>query len=284
MTEQDLPTEESEVLARALRAAEEERWDDAAELLRDATAAEPENPEYHCWLGVVERELGMEGIAYERFRRALALGPTDPTVLATLGGALAAFDDPQAESALRSAALLAPELPFTRWAYGAYLSREGMLDAAVVELEAAVELDPTLDSARYELGVARALQGDLPTAIDDFDAAVRLGTGDAWARGVLGLALLEDDRLTEAVPELHAAATARPDDAELQLVAAAAAGAAGHQDAAWEMIERARRSGAPADLAAALEIEEQLDAEEGIGELLRELAASAFRSRLMVRP
>ncbi|NIU80224.1 MAG: hypothetical protein GWN71_43835, partial [Gammaproteobacteria bacterium] len=63
--------------------------------------------------------------AYERFKQALAQKPEDPHLLATAGAGLAAFDDPEAESALRTAAILAPDVAATRLAYGAYLSREG---------------------------------------------------------------------------------------------------------------------------------------------------------------
>ncbi len=273
-----------EALARALSLGEEGDWEAAAGALRDATSDDPENPELLCWLGVAERELGLEGIAYERFRRCLALDPTDPTVLATAGNGLASFDDPDAEPALRSAALLAPELPLTRWMYGAYLSREGLHADALRELDAAVELDPTLDSARYERGVALALSGDLTGAIDDLEEAARLGGDEGWIRSVLGMALVEAGRADEAVSELDRAARARPSDAELQMVAAAAGAAHGHEAAAWEMLERARLSGAAADMAVVLEIEEQMDAGEGVAELLTELAASALRERLMVRP
>ena len=91
----------------------------------------------HCWLGTAERELGLEGIAYERFKRALALEPTDPYVLATAGNGIAAFDDPEAEPALRTAALTAPGVALARFLYGAYLAREGFVEEGQKELEAA---------------------------------------------------------------------------------------------------------------------------------------------------
>ena len=74
-------------------------------------------------------ELGLDGMAYERFKRALALDPADPYVLATAGNGIAAFDDPDAERALRAAAVTAPQLPLARMMYGAYLSREGLMAA-----------------------------------------------------------------------------------------------------------------------------------------------------------
>ncbi len=273
-----------QALARALSLGEEGDWEGAATTLRDALADDPDSSDVLCWLGVAERELGLEGIAYERFRACVALEPTDPTVLATAGNGLASFDDPGAEPALRTAALLAPDLPLTRWMYGAYLSREGLVTDALRELDAAVELDPTLDTARYERGVALALAGDLVGAIDDLDEAARMAGDDGWIRSVLGLALVEADRGDEAVGELDRAARSRPADVELQMVAAMAGAVYGYEEVAWEMLERARLSGGAADMTAVLEIEEQMDSGEGMAELLHELAASALRARLMVRP
>jgi hypothetical protein len=80
---------------------------------------------------------GMDaGLAYECFKKALQLQPDDPYVLATAGNGVALFDDPDAMEALKSAALLAPDLPLTRMLYGAYLAREGFHDWAVEQLEA----------------------------------------------------------------------------------------------------------------------------------------------------
>ena len=112
-----------EILQRALHLGEEEDWEGMAGALRSALESFPGDPYILCWLGVAEEELGLEGVAYERFKQALSAGPEDPHLLATAGSALARFDDPEAESALRAAAVMAPDLPLARWMYGAYLSR-----------------------------------------------------------------------------------------------------------------------------------------------------------------
>ena len=73
------------LLDRAHAAGDEGDFDTMATLLRDGLADHPGDPFVLCWLGVAERELGMEGIAYERFRACLAAQPTDPGLLATAG-------------------------------------------------------------------------------------------------------------------------------------------------------------------------------------------------------
>jgi tetratricopeptide (TPR) repeat protein len=275
-----------ELLERALGLADEGDWNGMAELLREALEDFEEEPAVHCWLGVAERELGMEGVAYERFKRAVALGPEDPYVLATAGSALAFFDDPDAEVALRNAAVTAPDVPLARLMYGAYLTREGFIEQGLAELEAARALDAQDPQIAYELGVARMLGGNAEGAVDAMGEAVRLDPGDAWNRLTLGLVLLEAGRLEEAVSELTEGARARPEDVEAQLVAALAACAHGSEDLAYEMLERARMRAVEGDLALVTQVEDRLDAgpEEARALLLEELAPEALRERLQERP
>lgn len=274
------------LMNRALTLADEGDWDAVADLLREHLAEHEEEPEVHCWLGVAERELGMEGVAYERFRRALALNPEDPYVLATAGNGIAAFDDPDAEQALRTAALLAPQVPLTRLMYGAYLSREGFVADGLKELEAARALDPDDGQIAYELGVGRYLSGDVDGAADAMGDAVRLDPEDGWPRVVLGLVLLEADRFEEAVGELSEGAHLQPEDVEAQMAAALAAAATDHEGLAWEMLERGRIRAGEEDAELLLAVEERVDqgAEAARTLLVEELAPDLLRRRLQVRP
>ena len=257
-----------------------------AEHLRALLEDFPDAAAVLCWLGVAERELGLDGVAYERFRACLEAEPDDPHVLATAGNAVAAFDDPGAEPALRTAAMLAPELALTRWLYGAYLAREGFVTQALEELQAARTLEPDNPGIAFDLGVALALDGNHDGAIDELFRATELVRGDGWTRVVLGLAVLEDGRVEEAAAELVAGARLRPDDVEAQLLASLAAADQGWDDVAWEMLERGRQEGEGADLLLAEEVEERLDqgAAEARSFLIRELAPIAYRERLAERP
>lgn len=294
------PTEPSAevagILAQVLEEAEEGAWESMAERLRDALPDHPDDPYLLCWLGMAERELGLEGVAGERFRRALAQGPRDPVLLATAGNALAHFDDPEAEGALRTAALLGPNLPQTRWMYGAWLAREGLLDEAFAELDAALELDPEDPVIRTEHGVALALAGRFDEAAAAFGTAAELDPDDGWALALLALARFEAGAwdegadpadLEEATQPLEEAADLRPDDVELQLLAALARAAGGYEDRALLLLERARLLvDEGADGALVLEVEEPLEAgaEASRRFLRRSLGPLAFRDRLMHRP
>jgi predicted Zn-dependent protease len=274
------------LLQRARSLFDEEDWEAASELLRDSLPEFPDDAAVHCWLGVAERELGIEGIAYERFKRAVALEPTDPYVLATAGNGLAAFDDAGAEPALRVAALTAPEVPLARLLYGAYLAREGYHEEALRELLAARELDEDDPQIAYELGVVYALAQDYDAAASSMADAVRLDPDDGWVRVVFGLTLLEADRLEEATGELMSGARRRDDDVEAQLAAALAAGATGREGIAYEMLERARLRAAEGDLNVVDAVADRLDAGHEAAEamLYEDLAPNLLRSRLAERP
>lgn len=275
-----------EVLERALRSADEGDWETAADLLRENLEEHEDAPEVHCWLGVAERELGMDGIAYERFKRALALDPEDPYVLATAGNAIAHFADPDAETALRAAAVTAPRLPLARFLYGAWLAREGFVSDALEELEAARELDADDPQIVYELGVARFLDGRVDEAADAFGESVALAPEDAFGRVVFGLVLLEAGRDEEAAGELSEGARLAPEDVEAQLLATLAASVVGREDLAFEMMERARMRAVQGDQDLLLAVEERVaEGPEAAERFLRQtLAPDLLRERLRQRP
>ena len=218
----DPPDSVRDLLARALELAEEAEWAQLATLLREGLGEHPGDPHVLCWLGTAERELGMEAAAYERFKQVLELSPRDPAVLATAGAAVAAFDDPAAEGALRMAALLGPDLAHARLMYGAYLAREGMIEEGLRELEAAAELAPDDPLAHVELGVARTFAGDLEAAEVSFGRATELDPEDGWAWILGGLAHVELGNPDEAATALEHGARLRPDDVVGQLLAALA--------------------------------------------------------------
>lgn len=274
------------LLEGALSLADEGDWPQVAKLLRehledfDGTAA------LHCWLGVAEREMGHEGVAYESFKRALSLHPEDPHVLATAGNGIAAFDDPDALEALKTAALTGPTVPIARLLYGAYLAREGFHEWALEQLCAARELDPDDSQIAYELGVAHALAGDYERAADSLGDAIGLDREDGWARVAFGLVLLESDRLEEAAGELSEGARLIPEDVEAQLIASLAAAAIGDDEVAYEMLERSRMRAIEGDAALIESVQELIESgHEAAATFLKEdLAPEALRSRLNQRP
>lgn len=274
------------LLERVLSFAGDSEWAGALELLQDHVESFDDDAAVHCWLGVVEHELGNGGAAYECFKRALSLQPEDPYILTTAGNGLAYFDDPDAEQALRAAALTAPQVAVGRLMYGAYLAREGFHEDAVRELSAARDIDPDDSQIAYELGVTHALVEKYDEATDAFADAVRLAPEDGWVRVVFGLALLEVDRFDEATGELMSGARLSETDVDAQLAAALCAAATQRDDIAYEMLERARMNAIEGDLALVTAVEDRLEGgvEAATSMLTEDLAPNMLRIRLRERP
>ena len=273
-----------ELVAEAESLGAEERWDEAHALLLDALEEHADDALLLCWLGIASERLGSEGEAYDFFRRCLAQAPRDPFVLAAAGTGVSAFDDPEAESALRLAALTAPDFPFARSAYGAYLAREGLFGEALAELRAARDLAPDDAAIRAELGVALLLAGVPEEGIGELEEALSR-VEEPWLRGLHGLALLEAGRPEEGAEQLHRSAGERPDDVELQLLAALASAAQGWEDEAWAALARAEQAAEPPDAELVGEVEGAVEeGPEAAAEFLREqLGPSLLRERLHQR-
>lgn len=272
----------NQVLAEALQLGEDGHWDEMARLLAEALQDEPDDAYLLCWLGVAERELGNDSAAYDRFRRCVMQNPLDPHVLALAGAGLAAFDDPDAEVALRAAALSGPELPMARLHYGAFLAREGMIDEALGHLRAAVELAPDDPAMHAELGAALVLKEAPEEAVASLETALELAPDDSWTRVVLGLVLLEMGRDEEAAEELVRAARDRDDDAEAMVLGALVAAARGWDDAAEELLATAEYAAEGADIKLLDEAEQALraGADRARAFLRTTLGPSALRERI----
>lgn len=235
------------LLRDAFQLGDEGRFEDMVQLLETALRDAEDDPYLLGWLGVAHRELGADGVAYEYFRRCIAEDPEDPQLLALAGAGLAAFDDPEAERVLRTAALTGPDLPDTRLQYGAYLAHEGMFEEAIEHLRAAVRLAPEDPTVHSELGVALALKSDFAGAADAMGEALSLAHDDSWTRVLLGLVELELDHIDTAAELLIEASNERPEDGEAQILAALAAAAAGWDDAAQDAFARAGYAAEPVD-------------------------------------
>lgn len=273
-------------LQEASQLSEDGRWGEAFEILLEEEPDHPRDATLLCMLGIAAEEVGAAGMAYDFFRRCLAEQPTDPYLLVPLGVGLARYDDPDAEGVLRLAALTAPDLALTRLHYGAYLAREGQLELALAELEAARGLDASDPQIARELGAARFAAGQREAGLEEMERAVDMAEDDGEVRVFFGLALLQVGRADEAAEHIYRAATDLAFDGEVQLLSALSCGAQEWWDQAWDALARADHSELPADSLLKDEVEGALEAgSEECERLLREdLAPSMFRARLLGQP
>jgi Flp pilus assembly protein TadD len=274
-----------DVVARAQSLGEEDRWDDAYALVAEALDEQGDDPQLLTWAGIAAQRLGEESRAYDHFRAALELQPVDPFLLAAAGSGLSALDEPAAESALRMAALTAPEFPFARLSYGSYLSREGLFAEAISELEAARALAPEEALVHTELGIAYLLARRTDEGLDALEEALSRAPEDSWLRGLFGLALVDAGRGQEGAEQLHQAAGERDEDVEVQLLAALAMAAEGWEDPAWEALARAEHGADSSDRELLAEVEDRLEAgPDAAGEFLRlDFGPTLLRERLLQR-
>lgn len=270
------------LLEQATDLSEQGAWEEAESLVRDGVARIGEEPALLCWLGVAAQQRDADGIAHLYFRRCLAADPADPVILAVAGQGLAWSADPDAEAALRLAALTAPGLKLARFAYGAYLAREGVLAEAVAELEAARDLDPEDAEVRGELAAAYLRAGRPGDATVEWGEHLALDPDDAAARATLGLVLWEGGERETAAEELFRAAADAPEDLELQLLSAVACAAEGWEEEAWNALARAEAVAAGGDTGTLATVEEALDAGcEAAADFMRnEFAPSQLRELL----
>jgi len=273
-----------DMVAEAQALGSEDRWDEARDLLLEALPDHPNDALLLCWLGIASERLGDDGEAYEFFRRTLAQQPVDPFILAAAGTGVSMYDDPEAESALRLAAITAPDFPFARSAYGAYLAREGLFDEALKELTAARDLAPDDGAIRAELGVAMLLAGKTEPGIAEVEEALS-HADESWLRGLYGLALLETGRGEEGAEQLYQVSRDRLDDLEIHLLSALASAAEGWEDEAWAAIARAEEAAEALDADLITEVEEAVgDGPEAARDFLREqLGPTLLRDRLQQR-
>jgi tetratricopeptide (TPR) repeat protein len=139
--------------------------------------------------GVRLLNAGRYGEAINVLEEANALLPDDPDIMITLGGALVmAGKWNRAERFLESAVEKHPDNPRLWLNLAAAilgrleLSPRDRQDRAIAAYKRAIELDPVAPSAHYNVGLIHAERKEWEEAIDWFEAAVRANPLDKDAR------------------------------------------------------------------------------------------------------
>lgn len=173
--------------------------------------------------------------ALEIVSRAELPPPAEAARLTALADALQAANDPLAplvrvvvdriEGRLSAASALATDLaeqhPWARWHLGAIRLVEARVDEAIQQLEALVKARPGFGAGRHLLGRAYSAKGRDEAAIQALQGAIEAGIGHA-AELDLGRLFLKREMWAEALPHLENSLRARPADAEVvRLIAAA---------------------------------------------------------------
>jgi predicted CXXCH cytochrome family protein len=176
---------------------------DAVTALRRALQHDPEMPEAHNNLGILE-------LSEASFREAIRIKPDYGDAhanLANLLGGAGRFTE--AQTAFARALHLRPGDSRTRFNYAMLLGRANRYDDAQRELEACVRADPTFAEAHELLGDLLLARDQARPAAEHYREAVRLTPESANANLGLGLAMLAAGDRAGARAHLQKAATSQ---------------------------------------------------------------------------
>jgi predicted TPR repeat methyltransferase len=155
----------------------------------------------------------------------------------TLTGRIAVLIDAgrlgAARPLLAAARRLAPPSPHLAELAVLLALREGRLDLAQTELDAALARTPDHAGLRKRRADVRNQMGDKEGAAADAAEAVILDRHDPMAKALLGIVLLELGRPSDAIDCLNEAVAADPGNSDYRRGLAAALEAAGNDDAAF---------------------------------------------------
>ena len=154
-------------LARALLAANQPK--DAVEAL-EPLASEPGLAPAHCLRGTALNMLKRPGEAVAAFTLALAADPSDAEAELNLGNAYAELDDfEQAETHIRAALTLAPNMVEAAASLAHLLTSLGRLDEALATSQHAIELDPACAATRWNHAITLLLGGNFADGWREFE-------------------------------------------------------------------------------------------------------------------
>jgi serine/threonine-protein kinase len=201
------------VLSRALLRAG--RATDAVDVLQEMLPRQPDNPEFHVYLGIAAFDLGKHGEAAAAFRKAIEQQPDSAETYFRLGMALdRQRADGEAEAALRKAVALKPEFAEAHNELGLLLRRLGRPGEAWAAFRKAIDLKPEFAEAHNNVGNMLRAQGRPREAEEAYRRAVATDPDDAVGHYNLGTALYDQQRLDEAAAACSKAIDLKPDYAE----------------------------------------------------------------------
>ena len=190
--------------------------------LAHARALAPGDPAVHFLYGIVCVELDLGAEAHDALSRAVALRPDDPDINYAMGSvSLHRHDPSEALPFFEAYVRLRPDDPRGRFALGAARYYSQQLDAARLDLTAALGDPATAGGAHYYLARIARQQHQLATARREIEAALRINPShaDAWAE--LGLIETRDQRYAAAEAALQKALSFDADHYEATLHLAA---------------------------------------------------------------
>lgn len=213
---------------------------ESIQLLEQALALRPDDPDSLTNLGVALRRCGDPATAAERHRLALELRPDFIQARFNLANAL--LDLGQLNDAIaeyRKVLAMEPGMATVHFNLGNAHKASGALEEALTSYREALALKPDYPEAQNNLGNALQEQGALKTAVEAYRQAIALRPDYADAHTNLGNVQRQQGLHEEALASYHTALRLRPDAAETHTNLGVALQEEGHLDEAFRCYERA---------------------------------------------
>jgi tetratricopeptide (TPR) repeat protein/ADP-heptose:LPS heptosyltransferase len=170
---------------------QEERYDEAIELIREAIANSPETPQYHNTLGLALEALGRFEQAANAYRQAVLLKPDLAEAYGNMAIALQAQGlYAAAVEKCKQAVLLKPDYAEAYNTMGFALQMQGKYGEAAENYTRAVFYRPNYAEAYNHLAVVLSSQGRYSEAIENYSKAIHIDSNYAEAHWNLSLVLL----------------------------------------------------------------------------------------------
>ncbi len=187
----------------------------AADVVGEAVAIDPDDPILHQQLGGILADLHQTDRAITELEKALEL-VASPDTHVLLGNLL--IDTGRTADGMKhyqDALVLAPEDVDANYNLGVALGKQGRQAEAEAHYRAVLRVDGAHAEAANNLGVALLLQKKGSEAVEYFERALRLDPADSQARRNLASALSGEKRTKEAVEVLQDGLARDPKDPEL---------------------------------------------------------------------
>ncbi|MGA7524276.1 MAG: tetratricopeptide repeat protein [Acidobacteriaceae bacterium] len=190
--------------------AQRQEWSDADASFRRAVQLNPDLAMAHLHLGLTQKAEQEPG-ALEEIRRANALAPRKPVILAQLAQLLmASGNDREAIPLLRDALIADPGSATAAYQLGLALQRTGSVNEAIPLLEKAAAAERTNAEVLTNLGMALCQAQRAKDAVPVLQNAVSLSPRDTTARENLAAAYIQLSRFDDAVAQLREALRLNP--------------------------------------------------------------------------
>jgi Flp pilus assembly protein TadD len=238
--------------AQAQAAMDRKDYEAAVTAYQEYLSKKPDDATVHYDLGYAYTAMQKSAEAKTEYEKAISLDPKMAAAYQNLGLTLLTSDPAAAVAPLQKAAELLPENARAKWLLGTALEKNGKLDLAIDQYEAAKKLDDKDPDIRTSLGGALLRAGRPGEAESAFREAISLHPEGAAAGQVhIGLAqtLIAEKKTEEAAKELAAYLASRPDDANARMELAAELAELGKNDEALAELDRAT-AGKPENLRA----------------------------------